>query len=110
MQRGHGLGSFIGGYTRSAMPLIKTGELALRKGALKTGLGMAGDVVSEQSIKSSANRRLKETFPVSLRRPEMMSKVLGSITHGPPGIRLVHRTIKRKPTRSMVSVARKRKR
>ena len=75
------------------MPLIKRGALALGKGALKTGLDVAGDVLSGQSIKSSAKRRLKETGK------DMISKVLGSSTHGTPDIRLVHRTIKRKPTR-----------
>ena len=53
VQRGHGLGSLFGGLIRSAMPLIKRGALALGKGALKTGLGVAGDVLSGQSIKSS---------------------------------------------------------
>lgn len=54
VQRGHGLGSLFGGLIRSAMPLIKRGALALGKGALKTGLGVAGDVLSGQSIKESA--------------------------------------------------------
>ena len=53
VQRGHGLGSLFGGLIRSAMPLIKRGALALGKGALETGLGVAGDVLSGQSIKSS---------------------------------------------------------
>ena len=104
VQRGHGLCSLFGGLIRSAMPLIKRGALALGKGALKTGLGVAGGVLSGQSIKSSAKRRLKETGK------DMIGKVLGRSTHGPPGIRLVHRTIKRKPTRRLVSVARKRRR
>ena len=54
LQRSHGLGNLFGGLIRSAMPLIKTGALALGKGAEKTGLGVAGDLLSGQSIKSSA--------------------------------------------------------
>ena len=104
VQRGHGLGSLFGGLIRSAMPLIKRGALALGKGALKTGLGVAGDVLSGQSIKSSAKRRLKETGK------DMVGKMLGSSAHGPPGIRLVRRSIKRKPMRRLVSVAKKRRR
>ena len=69
-----GLGSLFGGLIRSAMPLIKRGALALGKGALKTGLGVAGDVLSGQSIKSSAKSRLKETGK------DMIGKVLGSST------------------------------
>ena len=75
VQRGHGLGSLFGGLIRSVMPLIKRGALPLKKGALKTGFGVAGDVLSGQSIKSSAKRRLKETGK------DMISKVLGSSTH-----------------------------
>ena len=104
VQRGHGLGSLFGGLIRSAMPLIKRGVLALGKGALKPGLGVAGDVLSGQSIKSSAKRRLKETGKY------MVSKMLGSSAHGPPGIRLVHRTIKRKPREVSFSVVKKRRR
>ena len=44
--------------------------------------------VAVANIKSSAKRHLKETGK------DMISKVLGSSTHGPPVIRLVHRTIK----------------
>ena len=58
-QRGHGLGSLFGGLLRSAMPLIKRGAVALGKGALKTGVRIADDVLSGQSIKRAAKRRLK---------------------------------------------------
>ena len=50
-QRGHGLGSLFGGLLRSAMPLIKRGAVALGRGALKTGVRIADDVMSGQSIK-----------------------------------------------------------
>ena len=99
VQRGHGLGSLFGGLIRSAMPLIKRGALALGKGALKTGLGVAGDVLSGQSIKSSAKRRLKETGK------DMVSKMPGSSAHGPPGIRLVRRSIASASRRYVWSVS-----
>ena len=57
VQRGHGLGSLFGGLIRSAMPLIKRGAVALGKGALKTGLRIADDVMSGQNIKTAAKRR-----------------------------------------------------
>ena len=50
-QRGHGLGRLFGGLLRSAMPLIKRGAVALGRGALKTGVRIADDVLSGQSIK-----------------------------------------------------------
>ena len=54
-QRVHELGSVFGGLLRSAMPLIKTGAVALGKGALKTGVRIADDVLSSQSIKWQPN-------------------------------------------------------
>ena len=51
-QRGHGLGSLFGGLLPRAMSLIKRGAVALEKGALKTVLRIADDVLSRQSIKS----------------------------------------------------------
>ena len=59
-QRGHGLGSLFGGLQRSAMPLIKRGALALGIGALKTGVRIAGDVLSGQNIKTAAKRRVTD--------------------------------------------------
>ena len=54
-QRGHGLGSLFSGLVRSAMPLIKRGAVAVGKGAAKTGVRIADDVVSDQSIKRRPN-------------------------------------------------------
>ena len=50
VQRGHGLGSLFGSLIRSATPLIKSGAIALGKRALKTGLNVAGVVLSGQSM------------------------------------------------------------
>ena len=54
-QRGHGLGSLFGGLLRSAMPFIKRGAVALGRGVLKTGVRVADDVLSGQSIKRQPN-------------------------------------------------------
>ena len=59
-QRSHGLGSLFGGLLRSAMPLIKRGAVALGRGALKTGVRIADDVMSGQSIKKAAKRRVTD--------------------------------------------------
>ena len=61
-KRGHGLGILFGGLLRSAMPLIKRGAVSLGKGALKTGVRIAG-----QSIKRAAIRRLTDTGKTMLR-------------------------------------------
>ena len=76
--------------------------LSYQKGkrTLKTGLGVAGYVLSGKSIKESAKRRVKETGK------DRVSRVLGSSSYGgPPGIRVAPRSIKRKQTRTLASVA-----
>jgi hypothetical protein len=40
-QRGHGLGSIIGGLFKAAMPLLKKGAKNLEREALKPGLNIA---------------------------------------------------------------------
>ena len=59
-QKGHGLGSLLGGLFRSAMPMIKRGLATFGKHALKTGLEIANDVVSGESVKQSAKRRISQ--------------------------------------------------
>ena len=60
-QRGHGLGSILGGLFKAAMPLLKKGAKTLEREALKTGLNIAGDVVQGRNIKQAAKSRLKST-------------------------------------------------
>ena len=53
-QRGHGLGTRISGYMRSAIPLLlNKGVTVLKKNALKTALGVASDVVRGKDLKTS---------------------------------------------------------
>ena len=66
-QRVHGLGSLFGGMLRSAMPLIKRGAVALGRGALKSGVRIAGDVVPGQNIKTAAKRRVMDAGRTMLR-------------------------------------------
>lgn len=58
--RGSGLGSVLGGLFRAAMPLLKQGGKALLREGARTGLDMAADVLSGQSLKSAAKRRAKQ--------------------------------------------------
>ena len=68
-QRGHGLGSLFGSLLRSVMPLFKRGAVALGKGALKTGVRIADDVLSGQNIKKAAKRRVTDAVLSSIRNP-----------------------------------------
>ena len=103
VQRGHGLGSLFGGLIRSAVPLIKSGAIALWKRALKTGLNVAGDVLSGQSLKNSAKRRVKEAGK------DLVSTILRC--ENPPGIRDIRkRPIKRNRPVATASPSKKHRR
>lgn len=59
-QRGHGLGSILSGFFRSAWPLIQTGAKAFGKQVLRTGLQIANDVADGRKFKESSLRRIPE--------------------------------------------------
>lgn len=59
-QKGHGLGSILGGLFRSALPMLKRGLASFGRHALKTGLDIANDVVEGDGFKTSARRRIPE--------------------------------------------------
>jgi len=62
-QRGHGIGSFLGGLFRTASPIIK----AVGKEALKSGIGLLGDVVYATPPREAFKNRAKE-FTSGLKR------------------------------------------
>lgn len=59
-QRGHGIGSFLGGIFRSILPLFKTGARVVGKEALRTGANILGDLVENKSAKEVLQNRLQE--------------------------------------------------
>lgn len=60
-QRGYGVGSFLGGLFRAALPLLKKGSLAVGKELLTAGTNFIGDVQSNKSAKESIKHRAGET-------------------------------------------------
>lgn len=59
-QRGHGIGSFLGGLFRSVLPLLSSGARVIGKEALNAGVGLLSDMVSSRPIEESVKSRLKE--------------------------------------------------
>jgi len=61
-QRGHGLGSVLGGFFRRfVIPLFKTHGKTLALDALRTGMNVADDVLgSGQDLKESVKKRVPE--------------------------------------------------
>ena len=60
-QRGHGIGKFLGGLFRKAIPLLSRGSKALGREALRTGLNVLTDVAQAVPLKESVRRRVKES-------------------------------------------------
>ncbi len=107
-QRGHGLGNIFSGLVRAAMPLVKSGVKALGKQGMKTGLQIAGDVLSGQKPKRTIRQRGKQAGQ------QLLHKALHQfITPPPPGKphkRRQQRGIKRRAPGHTVSSARATKR
>jgi len=60
-QRGHGLGSVLGGiFRRFVIPFFKTHGKALATDALKTGVNVAKDVLGRRTLKESVKWRVPE--------------------------------------------------
>ena len=77
-QRGHGVGSFLGGMFRTIAPVIKSGIKAVGSEALKTGVGFLRDMADgTMDPKVAANARMRQ-FTESLKRraDDKMSRVL----------------------------------
>lgn len=66
-QRGHGIGSFLGGLFRSISPLLKSGAKAVGQEALKTGINVLSDMVGAVPPKRAFESRIKE-FTTNLKR------------------------------------------
>lgn len=60
-QRGHGIGKFLGGLFRKALPLLTRGSKVLGREALRTGLNVLTDVAQAVPLKESVRRRVKES-------------------------------------------------
>lgn len=59
-QRGHGIGSFLGGLFRSVLPLLSSGARAIGKEALNAGVGLLTDIVHARPMEDSIKDRLKQ--------------------------------------------------
>jgi len=64
-QRGHGLGSILGGFVRRlVLPFFKTNAKSMLKNAAKTGVEVASDVIDGRSFSDS----VKDRVPTGIKR------------------------------------------
>lgn len=61
-QRGHGIGSFLGGLFRRVLPLLRKGATAVGKEAIRTSANIAGDMLKKDiSLKDAFRTRVRES-------------------------------------------------
>ena len=59
IQRGHGLGSILGGFFRRlVLPFVNNNAKNVLTNAVKTGMEVAADVLEGRSLKESTKRRV----------------------------------------------------
>lgn len=61
-QRGHGIGSFLGGLFRCVFPLLKSGTKSIGSELLKTGANIMSDIAQNGDIDTAVKIRGKETL------------------------------------------------
>lgn len=61
-QRGHGIGSFLGGLFRCVFPLLKSGTAKVGSELLKTGANIVSDIARNEDFDTVIKRRGKETI------------------------------------------------
>lgn len=59
-QKGHGIGSWLGGLFRTVLPILKSGAAAVGKEAARAGSHILADVASGQNFKGSAQKHMEE--------------------------------------------------
>lgn len=68
LYRGRGLGNVLAGLGRMVMPILKSGGKALLKEGVASGLKVAEDVLSGESVTSALKKRAGEAGKRLLRR------------------------------------------
>lgn len=61
-QKGHGIGSFLGGLFRCVFPLLKSGTSALGREVLKSGANIISDITRNEPVDMVIKKRGKETI------------------------------------------------
>lgn len=94
-QRGHGIGSFLGGLFRRIIPLLKQGARTVGKEALRSGINMATDIMdsgihpreafktrlreSGENLKRKAEEKISTLMKGSGYKASKMNKLIHSL-------------------------------
>ena len=76
-QRGHGIGSFLGGLFRRVLPLLSKGAKAIGKEVVRSGMSVAHDVIQRDiPFKEAFNTRIKDSAEKLKRKAEEKIDIL----------------------------------
>ena len=99
LQKGYGIGGFFAKLFRSALPFLKSGAKTVGKEVLRTGSLIANDVLSGETLSSSAKSRSKEAGKTLARKA--LKRADEMIGHGR------FKRKRKRPKRAISSKARK---
>lgn len=78
-QRGHGIGSFLGGIFRSILPFLKSGAKTVGRELLRGSAGFLGDLSADQPARESLKKRVREVGSNLKRKAtDTLSEMTGS--------------------------------
>ena len=97
VQQGHGIGNVLGGLIRMAIPLLKSGVGALKREAVKAGVGLAGNL-----LKKATSATLKRVAPSSSPAGHKGIKRQRTETKAIPSVTSAGRRKKNKKNRSLI--------
>jgi len=76
IQRGHGLGSILGGlFRRLVLPFVKNDAKNVLTNAVKTGMEVTDDVLEGRSSKESSKRRVPGGYKTDGSRSEVSVRI-----------------------------------
>ena len=105
-QKGKGIGSFLGGLFRSAIPLFRSGARAFGQEALRAGVGLVNDLAEDRNLREALKRRAGDAGLGLLARAE---KKIKEMSGGGRPRRALKRGAKAKKRQSRKPVQRRRK-
>lgn len=84
-QRGHGIGSFLGGMFRTIAPILKSGAKTVAKEALKSSAGFLGDLVTRGPKEAATHHFNQFTGSLKRKADDKLDRVLRGGGGGGPG-------------------------
>lgn len=89
-QKGHGIGSYLGGLFRCIFPLLKSGSSTLGTELLKSGVNIISDISKNEPVDKTIKKRGKET--INNLSKLVGDKMFGCGYKGSTAVKRVHST------------------